>query len=468
MAESTYVDLLKSVREGGGVVCESWSGSKPPKLRYHHEFNQVDELHLQALWFAGQMGRDFVTVDGQVVKMVQFGHWNHSAGPDFLHTAIEVDGDLRSGSLELDHRMSDWDSHGHAENEAFNNVVLHVVFSDEGKQYFTRTLDHRQVPLVVVSESVLLEALQWPVGNVPNAHPGRCCGPLSGMDAGHLDQLMLAAAKHRATIKARRRMRTIEVLGEDEWLWQALAETLGYRPNRLAMVLLAQRLPILEMVRMPELIESVLFGAAGFLSAGIHDCSALESRVYLRGLWETWWRVRDAYEPIPERQIPWTFSGIRPVNHPQRRIGCLAMVARSWESFKRACESGLDDYFCRLEHTYWRHHYTLKSKRSSKVLGLMGEQRIHDFQINHLLPVRLAADDKMAWELYLKIPAPAISGKVDKASVRLFGNSDRKKTYLRKAWQHQALLQIYQDFCLRDVSDCLNCPFPEQLAQWGD
>ena len=88
-----------------------------------------DELHLQALWFAGQMGREFQTVDGKSVKIIQFGHWNHGAGPDFLHSAVEIDGELQTGALELDHRASDWEAHGHSVNEAFNGVILHVVFA---------------------------------------------------------------------------------------------------------------------------------------------------------------------------------------------------------------------------------------------------------------------------------------------------------------------------------------------------
>jgi hypothetical protein len=31
-------------------------------------------------------------------------------------------------------------------------------------------------------------------------------------------------------------------------------------------------------------------------------------------------------------------------------------------------------------------------------------------------------------------------------------------------WQQQALLQIYDDFCMQDASDCARCPFPEQVA----
>ena len=99
-------------------------------------------------------------------------------------------------------------------------------------------------------------------------------------------------------------------------------------------------------------------------------------------------------------------------------------------------------------------------------LALMGADRLTDFQINHLMPAYLVDGDRGAWEYYEKLQAPAISEKVDKASIRLFGDIERRKKYLRQAWQHQALLQIYQDFCLQDISDCAECPFPEQLAQW--
>lgn len=453
---SEYRDLLKRVRNTSPLMGEASLRPLP------------HELHLQALWFAGQMGRDFTTVNGRSVRIIQFGHWNHGAGPDFLHAAVEIDGVRTSGPLELDHRVSDWEAHGHAVNAAFNKVILHVVFADEGRCHFTRTSDHREVPQVMMPLGLLEEALNMPMLEVANAHPGRCFSPLAQMDSVHLDRLMMASAKHRATMKARRRAYTVDALGEDEWLWQALAETLGYRPNRLAMMLLAQRLPIKKLVGHQDAVESILFGAAGFLTAQVHAQAAPDSRDYLRVLWENWWQVRGDYEPVPERQIPWTLSGIRPVNHPQRRLSCLAAVSHQWSAFKKSCQSshGVGEFFEKLEHPYWNHHYTLKSKRSERTLALMGADRIRDFQINHLMPSQLAGGDKVTWERYLNFPAPALSEKVEKASCRLFGKGPRRKTYLRKAWQHQALLQIYQDFCLQDTSECDECPFPEQLAQW--
>lgn len=457
-----YSELLRSLPTAGRL--REWP---PPSA----EEQPPDELRLQALWFAGQMGREFETVDGKRVRVVQFGHWNHGAGPDFLQAAVEIDGELHAGALELDHRASDWEAHGHAVNEAFNGVVLHVVFVPETARHYTRTADHREVPRVCVPGSALREALDLPPVPVADAHPGRCFRPLATMEDRHIDSLLAGAARHRAQNKHRRRVRAVDAAGEDEWLWQAVAETLGYRPNKLAMTLLAQRLPVSMLGQTPDAVESIVFGASGFLSAGLHARAAADSQAYLRGLWERWWQVRGEYEPTPERAIPWKLSGIRPVNHPQRRLACLAGIARRWKEFSRVClKTGgaeeLGGFFSTLEHAFWNHHYTLKSKRTDDELALIGPDRIRDFQINHLLPARLASDEKPAWEFYQKLPAPAVSEKVDKASVRLFGDTPKRKAYLKKAWQHQALLQIYRDFCLRDTSDCADCPFPEQLAQW--
>ena len=426
------------------------------------------ELQLQAHWFAGQMGRSFTSKDNYLVKIIQFGHWNHSAGPDFLHASVEINGKIHHGSIELERSSTDWEAHRHTQNPAFNKVILHVVFSDEGKERFTRNSENHNITRICVPENITREALNIPLLSRASAHSGRCLQPLSAMSDLDVNSLMLEAARHRMSQKAKRQQRTIDALGEDEWLWQAVAETLGYRPNKLPMILLAQRLPIALLLSMPEEAESMIFGSAGFLSAELHDQATGDTRDYLRNLWETWWRVRLNYEPTPEREIPWQLSGIRPANHPQRRLAALAQITRRWQEFTKSCQSsnGIENFMKSLEHSYWNHHYTVRSKRSEKRLSLIGADRVKDFQINHLLPTKLANDESEAWEMFLKAPASALSEKVDRASIRLFGNTERRKSYLKKYWHHQALLQVYQDFCLQDITDCAKCPFPEQLTQW--
>lgn len=94
-------------------------------------------------------------------------------------------------------------------------------------------------------------------------------------------------------------------------------------------------------------------------------------------------------------------------------------------------------------------------------MSLIGKARLREFLVNTLYP--LHPDE---WSTYAKVPAPTPNQKVKRCCERLFGSPSKAKPYLKFAWQHQALLQLYQDFCLEDLSDCADCPFPSQLAQW--
>src|SRR6266404_3958202 len=85
------------------------------------------ELELQARWFAGDFGKHFVSTAGDEIDIVQFGTWNHEAGPDFRYAAIRINGgDPIRGCIEIDLLDSSWETHGHATNPAFDGTVLHV------------------------------------------------------------------------------------------------------------------------------------------------------------------------------------------------------------------------------------------------------------------------------------------------------------------------------------------------------
>ncbi|MFC5049739.1 DUF2851 family protein [Rubritalea spongiae] len=439
----------------------------PPYLTEEAPTDLPDELSLQALWFNGQFGREFTTTDQQAVTIKQFGFWNRSAGPDFLHCSIEINGEILSGPIELDTHASDWITHGHDSNPAFNEVILHVVFQDSVPRQFSRTENHQNVPKVVIPTEIISEVLQYPRHASATAHIGRCYQPLKNLSEPALESLLKNAAKHRCQLKAKRLLKIQEAHGTDQTLWIALAETLGYRPNKSAMSQLAQRLPIHYLKQHTSLSSALLFGTAGFLHPEIHKNAPKDSQQWLEELWQTWWQHRQQHELSPERSIQWTRSGIRPINHPQRRLAALSCVAQHWPTFRKFSSqtNHLLDWLKQLENPFWSHHYTLTSKRSEKKLSLIGKDRIRDLLINHILPLRIAEGDERAWNQYLNYPAPAVSESVNRASTRLFGQRDDKKKWLRHAWKHQALLQIYHDFCLEDLSDCTNCPFPEQLQQ---
>jgi len=346
--------------------------------------------------------------------------------------------------------------------------LLHVVFSTGGPESFTRTRDHRQVPRVTIPRDLLEEVLLRPKREIAIARPGRCVLPLATMPPIEVAALLRESAMHRAALKAARFLRTADAHGRDMALYQAVAETLGYRANSLPMRLLAQRMPLSTLRESPDQTEALLFGAAGFLAPNLHEKAPADTREHLRTLWDTWWKARGRWEST--HAIPWKAGGQRPANHPHRRVAALAALAKDWPRFRKLAFSrpldvkGIIAYLSKLDDPFWTKRHTLASAATARPVALFGKARAIELLANHLFP--LALHEEEPFENYLKLPAGTLNEHVQRCAIRLFGSEDAAGSWLKKAAHHQALIQIYRDFCLEDASDCANCPFPEQLKQW--
>lgn len=462
----------------------------------------VAEIEVQARWFAGEYGTEFRTVAGQALKIVQFGVWNREAGPDFTEAAISLDGGapLR-GSIEIDRDPRDWERHGHAANPAYENVVLHVFCerAPAGEAaFFTRTPGHRNVPQLHLDfradeqgqgqlpAQTRLPALHAKGGflqSQPIAIPGRCVAPLRALAPEKAREVIEGAAQYRLQRKAARFARLCEIHGHDEALYQLLAGTLGYKANKLPFTLLAQRLPLRLLVRRGADADALLFGVSGFLPGDDLARFDRQTKSYVRGLWEKWWSCRAEFDRLRIEPALWRSSGQRPANHPQRRLAALAGMVRHWPKVRslaavagnvdaRAAES----FFESLRDEYWDHHYTLTSRPSAARMALIGKSRATEILLNVLFPQALllagpepepeAQGVKAAWERIRLVPAAGQNKRVEIAAIRLLGGGPETRRWLRSAVHQQGLLQIYEDFCMRDDSGCARCPFPEQLAQW--
>ncbi len=453
-----YAELLEQVWGYAGVVAER---PEPPLPA---------ELELQALWFSGAFGRDFVSTTGKVVRVLQFGEWNRGAGPDFQHVVVGIDGKEYQGALELDPHASDWENHQHATNPAYREVVLHVSFRGEGRDHFIRTDEHKLIPQVVIDDESLALALQRPRRETAIARAGRCVAPLKDMEPLRVLHLLREAATHRAQNKARRFLQTAEVHSRDAALFQSAAQTLGYRGNAVAMQVLAQRASLTKLRDIPNGTEAILFGCAGFLHPKIHEQAQGATRDYLSDLWKTWWKHRAQFES--SRDIPWKMHGHRPANHPHRRVAALAVLAQHWPTFRSLAlarpfhAKKLIDVLAALTHPFWNHHHTLGSQPAETTIALFGKTQALEWIANHLAPLALQDDPHFDYEKYAAIRALSCNESVRRAGIRLFGNEALAKPWQRSLAHQQALLQVYRDFCLEDTSDCAHCPFPEQLSQW--
>lgn len=433
------------------------------------------ELEMQARWFAGDFGKHFISTAGDEIEVVQFGTWNREAGPDFRDAAIRINGrDPIRGCVEMDLLDRSWETHGHAISLAFDETVLHVFVERSDREFFTRTKSNRNVSQVQIDPAALPDAFN---ANIPLARPGRCQAPLKDLPEERVRSVLEAAAQFRLRQKAARIRHKIDSRGRDEILFQEVAAALGYKENKLPFTLITQRLPLKSLREAASDIESMLFGVAGFLQTAYLDVYKKSTREYVRQLWDRWWPHRDELQRLILPDKIWHLSSTRPLNHPQRRLAALAILARDWPRLHRAAgKSSVDaakHFFQTLGHPFWNFHYTLTSKAAPKKMALIGKARVADILANVLFPFWLAHDldpsaalSKNVWAEYARLPAQLSNRRLETGATRLFGNDPRRKQFLKTVANQQGLLQIYEDFCMPDNSDCAQCPFPEQMQKW--
>ena len=435
----------------------------------------LSELDQQSLWYSGAFGHEFTTTDGQSVRIEDFGTWNAGAGPDFTGCTIRLGDTIRVGDIELDPDARDWERHRHGANPEYDRVVLHVFLeAPTDLRFFTRNRLHQEVPQVRLSRDQLAADAQ-PKTREAAARLGRCGEPLREMPEASVVSLIESAAQHRLRLKSLRLHRLVAAQGREQALFQALAQTLGYRHNQRPFAILSQRLPLKRLLKEDPLNrEALLLGVAGFLEDLAPDRTQEATRSYLGKLWARWWKLRDDCQRwLDPRHTPrWKMTALRPGNHPQRRLGALSALIENWPVVStplmdatRWSLPAWSETIARLQHDFWSTHYTLTAQPAAKPLALIGDTRVHEMLANVVYPL-LVPERTRLWAEYLELPALLDNQKVRRAALRLFGRSERARQFDRKLFHHQGLLQIYEDFCLEDRGACADCPFPERLKEW--
>lgn len=420
------------------------------------------ELEVQALWHGGLLGNGGQTMRHGEVRVLDFGEWNRSVGPDFLRAEIEINGARMRGDIEIDPCVQDWERHGHGANPDYTNVVLHVVLSQPPPGWFTRNAEHRDIPILTIPQGVIRAAMG--LGTPPPRDCGGLCRePLAEKSAEQVELLLRSAAAYRAQNKRRIFCRKAEVVGEAQAWFEAFAETLGYKINKVPMQLLARRAPLAALRRSDA--EGLLLGTAGFLVPVLPTKADTDARAYHRHVWDAWWPLREHYQLTEERALPWRYAPLRPANHPHRRVAALAIIAARWREIELRLHAESAAELIRLltslQHPYWSTRCSLPSAELRNPVALIGEERVKDFLVNHLY---VQDEAPFAWATYLSLKNSDIPQRVLLTARRLFGKREDIRSLLKRMYIQQALLQIDTDFCA--LHPCHDCYFPEQLNRW--
>lgn len=272
---------------------------------------QFPELALQRIW------RDLhfeaarlITCDGRSVEIIHPGTWNRLGGPDFLGACLRIGGRSVVGDVEVHVRADDWRAHGHDQDPAYADVVLHVVLFPEPAGASTLGYGGTAIPIAVLLDLIpedleshaaafALESIGWrPSTPIPAS--------LEVLDpAGREAQIRTAAARRWDRKVADARIR-IARLGWNDACHTAALEVLGFSRNRAAMLRVASEWP-LDRWRgeAPRISELVAAQAGRWSRQGCRPANAPAVRLRQYARWieaGPYWpeSLREADLPLPE------------------------------------------------------------------------------------------------------------------------------------------------------------------------
>jgi hypothetical protein len=441
------------------------------------------ERLLQQIWLHQRLQRDRLkTLDGDWVRVLHPGFWNREAGPDFRQAILQFgQASPRSGDVEIDLHPAGWRGHGHDRNPAYQNVILHVVWDAELE------VDCPVPTLRLKSrlDAPLSELRSWlgQDAGAPGLLAGQCSAPLRDLPENTRREVLQQAALSRLQHKAAQYAARARQAGWEQSLWEGLFAALGYKQNVWPMRRLAELVPRLFSGESKKrgavfALQARLLGVGGLLPVDLTRAQAGADN-YLRRLWDHWWREREEFAEFVLPRGIWRFHGLRPANHPQRRLALAArwMAAGNlpdklgrWFTATlpdKKLEGSLLEVLRVERDPFWSWHWTFRSARMSKSQPLLGAQRVTDLAVNVILPWfwmravagKNTAAQQIAEQRYLAWPQAEDNAVLRLARQRLLGGAHSRA--LRTAALQQGLLQIVRDFCEHSNALCENCRFPE-------
>jgi hypothetical protein len=461
------------------------------------------ERLLQSLWQHQRLKRDALkTSDGKSVRVFHPGFVSLEGGPDFSNAVLQIGNDAaRSGDVEIDLHAGGWRAHGHDKNKNFQNVLLHVVWdatksaSNENVPAVLSLKNLLDAPLAELSLSLETESLR----TLPEKLRGKCCAPLRELDEPKLTELLRQAARVRFESKAGAILARAKNAGWEQTLWESLFRALGYKHNVWPMQHLAETKPLWSHGANSAFeFQSRLLGVSGLLPDELTRAQK-SSDTYLRRAWDFWWRERDGFSDSVLPRAVWKFHGLRPANHPQRRLALAShwladkkfiSKIQSWGTAEisdgraalprrpadpQVSPTRLIDSLREIleaHDAFWSWHWTFKSARMKRPQTLLGDARVTDLAVNVILPwlwirAKEGGNEKIRHEVehrFFEWPAAEDNSILKLARQRLLGVG--KSRALNTAAAQQGLMQVVRDFCGRSNAVCDDCRFPELVRGW--
>ena len=423
----------------------------------------IKEALIHYVWKTRQFDHNDLTLtDGRKLSIHDYGSQNSDAGPDFSNGKISIENIQWAGNIEMHSASSMWIKHGHGDDPAYNNVVLHVVYEDdlpvkrkEGSRIPTLELKGRINHKIKENYARLISGSTW----IP------CEKLIHQVDAFKVKLWIEKVAIERLERKTSHIYQLLEQCNDDweQACFVLLSRYLGSRVNVLPMELMSKQCDVKILYKNSDnlnTIEAILFGISGLLNSPYKD----EYPNTLKNEFEFY---RRKYLLKNINPVSWKFARMRPFNFPTLRIAQLSSLLHNkrflFRSFVEAEDTAAIKPLLQAKASeYWDTHYRFdeESKMQEKRLG---NTMIDLIIINVIAPLifvygQYLSDEKLKEKaLNFLEQVPAESNNITRKWVKLGLQNEN-------ALSSQSLIQLKQEYC--DLKRCLECSIGNELIRF--
>ena len=416
----------------------------------------LTEDFIHYIWKFRLFNRDDLrTTTGETIEIYSVGMHNTDSGPDFSNARIKIGDTMWAGNVELHLSSSDWQKHNHTQDNAYNNVILHVVYSDDEPVILA---NGRHVPTLELKDRIPDELYNRYHNLVyGNQTIIPCENSIGKVDDFTLKTWFTRILIERLEKKSAAVIATLEVNRGDweETFYQFLAANFGFKTNALPFELLARSLPqniLAKHKNDPLQIEALIFGQADFLSDGLVD-------EYPRNLRSEYEFLRKKFSLTPIDNHLWKFMRMRPLNFPTVRLAQFAaLVVNSNHLFSKILDikdaKSLQKLFTDINvNSYWDDHYQFDklSKPASKNMG----QSSVDLLLLNTLALFLFAYGKYNQQQYYIDRSLKLLESLPGEHNNIIADFDSLGVKANSAFETQALLELKNYYC--NYKKCLQC-----------
>jgi len=414
----------------------------------------MKEDFLYYLWRTKRFDlNELKTTSGDEITIQNGGELNHDAGPDFLNARIKIGDTLWAGNVEMHLKSSDWISHKHHQDPAYDNVILHVVLEEDqtivrncGEQISCLELRKRVPPKISKIYNKLLQNGHW----IPCQHLIHKVPEITRNL--WLDRLLV----ERLEIKISEMEKSL-ALNQNNWeetFYQFLARNFGMKINAEPFEQLAKSIPLITLSRHKSnllKLEALLFGQAGLLERDFNDN-------YPKKLQKEYQFLKQKYQLQAINGVSWKLLRLRPANFPTIRIAQFAtLIHQSVHLFSKILVAKnakeIENMFDVKISNYWQTHYVF-DKPSIKRNKSFGKTAVHLLIINTIAPFLFLYGKKKGDERYKEKALQLLEElKPEKNNIM-----DKWKSLgfeATSAYQSQALLHLKNNYC--KAKKCMSC-----------